>query len=466
MFVLVFLCGTVFPIALAMFLYRWLQPLPPIVLPLCYACIALSPEVWISGSAYLNDKIFAVPFLALGLWVLTYVQLAKGVRSLLLWGASGFLFGLAVLMRLDSILFVPAIAILVSSIVRDGIGRNAVKPAIQVSLLGLVAAATYVGGMQYMHASIRDALDVGMDVGLRWDWSLQAWRLRADLIPLAFGWSQTAVVFVSAVLGGGIIWRLRSRQHDRGQRGGWGPRQQLIAAAQWTGWEKTAIVGSVILGEAAILFLLGGNTPKYMLFSSALIAGLSIVLPISLYKYVTADTALARAGRGVPTMLALAALLVSLGPGVFKGPETLTSDGPRLRTGWLLQELRPDAGSITGKELISCLESNPDMVPAAILVRAPSWILEETIAYEAASRGWQNEVIPLRASALPRHGEAQERLFFTLNRYAIPNSPSSGLYVTADWDATFYGKHLTDAVYQKALGRDYVPFEELGSCVP
>ena len=108
-----FIAGTVYPLLLALFLIRLFGPFPGIALPICYIFIAISPELWVSGSAYSNDKIVAICFLVGALLVSLYSARDDEKQQLALIALSGGLFGLAILMRLDTVLFLPAALLVV-----------------------------------------------------------------------------------------------------------------------------------------------------------------------------------------------------------------------------------------------------------------------------------------------------------------------------------------------------------------
>ena len=108
-----FIAGTVYPLLLALFLIRLFGPFPGIALPICYIFIAISPELWVSGSAYSNDKIVAICFLVGALLVSLYSVRDDEKQRLAAIALSGGLFGLAILMRLDTVLFLPAALLVV-----------------------------------------------------------------------------------------------------------------------------------------------------------------------------------------------------------------------------------------------------------------------------------------------------------------------------------------------------------------
>ena len=81
MLALTFFAGSLFPVFLALFLTKLFSPLRPIVFPAAYLAIAISPELWITGSTYINDKIFSITFLAAAMLLVLYGE-GGGYREL------------------------------------------------------------------------------------------------------------------------------------------------------------------------------------------------------------------------------------------------------------------------------------------------------------------------------------------------------------------------------------------------
>ena len=86
------------------------------------------------------------------------------------------------------------------------------------------------------------------------------------------------------------------------------------------------------------------------------------------------------------------------------------------------------------------------------------------MAYEAAIRSLQNRVVPTSAAIMSNEGNPIS--FFSLNEYLIPGNPPIDVYVTADASVYHHGDLLTDAVFAKAIGFDFVHYQDLICAAP
>ncbi len=101
MLMLCFIAGTFTPVLLALFLFKLFRPLPLIALLLIYLMIAISPELFVSGSVYINDKILAVFCLSSAFLFAIYGREGDRFSHFFLIAFSGVFYGLAILMRFD-----------------------------------------------------------------------------------------------------------------------------------------------------------------------------------------------------------------------------------------------------------------------------------------------------------------------------------------------------------------------------
>jgi hypothetical protein len=195
-----FIAGTLFPLFLALFLLRLFRPLPPITLPFSYLLIGLSPEIWISGSVYINDKILAVCFLTVALLFLVYLPDREIFSTFLFVVVAGLFLALAILMRFDTILFIPAILLIILFPIPQRIWKQILPRLAIVGLLFVSAGVIYFSVMRFMHASISIAMAPSTEARL-FHVVLQK---KFPIILAAYGWGQLVVLICLTIPG--LVW--------------------------------------------------------------------------------------------------------------------------------------------------------------------------------------------------------------------------------------------------------------------
>ena len=394
-----FLAGTVSPLLFALFLVRFFEPSTPLALPLCYTAIATSPEQWVSGSAYINDKIVASACLAGALYLLT--RSADRPRRLRWLVGAGVLLGLATLMRFDTVLLVPAtIGVL-------WVTRRSRRDALYAGA-ALLATATivYVAVCTYMHApppsGAVDATKIVSLVNAPGSW----WILVSAFGPIRM------VVFIAGVaaLVAAIAYLGRNAPDD-------GRLASLRVVRT-----KTAVALLFVLPEVAMLAALPFKSQKYVLIASSVIAGLCALIPIALCETLVTRRVTAR--RSVASVAVLIATLIALDGsvrlGMIKGV-----DGLRAIGGHLITPLRERRNSKAARSLFTRASDPHRAIRGEIVMHHPRWLLEESTAYHALVNGWHNTLVP---SSVVVDGSSYQ----TVNRYVDPSTGTMAIVVPSD----------------------------------
>ena len=336
MLMLCFIAGTFTPLLLALFLFKLFRPLPSIALPLIYLLIAISPELFVSGSVYINDKILAVFWLSAAILLAIYGREEDRLSNLFLIFSAGVALGLAILMRFNSILFLPGVMLLIYLPIQT-ISSDRFKPRLfKIGLLLLSAGLTYILVMRNMNASISLALSAGL--------SDQFSLLHPNKLPVilaGFGWGQL-VVFGGLILVGSIYFVRRLLL--RATKGKYQQRMiivpSLIGPNSYGPIDITVIMLFLILPEM-VFFSIPYGSPKYFLFSSSVIAGLCAAVPLKFYRVVKGNAPqfpsckrLVKIALGIAFLLPLSAGLIKLG-------EAHTEDGLRHIGGWMVNQIQP-----------------------------------------------------------------------------------------------------------------------------
>lgn len=456
-----FIAGTLFPIFLALFLFQMFRPLPAIALPLFYLLIALSPELWISGSAYFNDKILAVCFLAFSLFILTYGNSDHRVYNYFCAIIAGLSFGLAVLMRLDTILFAPAIAFVALLPLPPLSKKPILTKMARLFLLFLFAGIFYLLVMNFMDGSIRLAL--GSSSGAHP--TLANWRDKLRLILIAFGWGQLIVLIGMMMMGlGYLAIGIISEKHKRFSSAKSPFDRLLVWINSSFPLEKLLAILMLILPEIFFLFLFDFSssipaTPKYLLFGASMAAGLCVVLPVWIWTNKFDQKLSSKRHQTAVLAFMLTAVFLPLIAGFIPFGRIGTADGQRYIGGWLSNRISIHRDAEIAKELVACILKDRETFQSNIVVETSSWMLEEAIAYEAASRGWQNRVVPTAAKLLDNRGRPVSHI--SLNEYVVPGSPPVSIFVPTAGIVKQDGNQLTDRVYARAVGNDFVYHESL-----
>lgn len=457
---LCFLAGTFFPLFLALFLERLFRPLPRLFLPVCYASVALSPEQWVSGSAYINDKTLAICFLALALWLIVIVPKKKLLAYTVL-GLAGIATGLSYLMRFDSILFLPLIFFIILAHSQTLNPKYLFVQMLKAIYVFCFSVVTYLTVMRIMHASIANAFLSGANATI----SFQNWYIKVRIILVAFGWGQVIITLLT--LGLFFAYIVKYFQKTKTER-----NIPLLRTVQETlRWINSKISLKSLLPvilflfvEPIFLFSFPFSSTKYVLFSSALVAALGIIAAFRIWQENRNHTPPRSIKRLAVSTIFIVMVLLPPISGFIELRHIHTSDGVRYMGGWFLHPAQPNEDAVLANRIMNCLTSNPDNYRQHVIVKTPSWVLEESIAYEAASRGWKNRVIPL--AAFVEDPEEYTRMHFTLNQYLFPGEEEFGVSVTSDYDVYTYKDRLTNQDFAETFGSNYVFYEDIACIFP
>ncbi|HEY9087472.1 MAG TPA: hypothetical protein VIO36_04845 [Anaerolineaceae bacterium] len=457
---LCFLAGTFFPLFLALFFERLFRPLPSLFLPICYLSIALSPEQWVSGSAYINDKILAMCFLAFALWLLVSVPEKKLSRYAVL-GLAGISIGLSCLMRFDSILFLPLVFLVVLA-QSPKINPKYVFAQIPNAIFTFAfSVTTYLSVMWTMKASIANALQSGANAGI----SFQNWYVKLRIIFVAFGWGQVIIALMTlGILSVYLANYLIRTKSDRKTSFHVTSKGILHLINSKVSVKSLSLVILFLFVEPIFLFSFPFSSTKYVLLSSALFTTLWTMVAFRLWQEKSERI---RSGSFKRLdIYAFLFIMVFLPPlsGFIELRHIHSSDGVRYMGGWFLHAAQPNEDAVTANRIMDCFSKEMDDFGKHVLVKTPSWVLEESIAYEAANRGWQNRVIPL--SAFIENPEENTKMHFTLNQYLFPGTEEFGISVTSDYDVYTYKDLLTEQVFEESFGSNYIFYEDMACAFP
>lgn len=423
-----FVAGTLFPLLLAAFLCRVFTPLPRLAFPLAAILIAMAPECWIGGSAYINDKIVAATALAAALLATTAGK-SDGRRAAWFAFASA-LFGAAVLFRFDTICFLPAAALALWLHTRPTWRARAL--ATGAAMGG--AATVYLLGMVASHASLAGALSAGASLVTR-----SPPLEKVPVLLSAYGWTSLPLFGgLLLLLVARLVWsRLRRDRTDR----------TPTASAPW--FESRALLlpllaGALLLPEVGFVFSLPFTSQKYLFVSAAVLAGLTGILPFLLAPRL-AGLSTPRT-RAAAIAIAAAVLGVSLTGGLHaRGLVSLGSDGHRPIGGHLRYRLAAYPDALVAERLVGWMAAQPEDARMSVIVPRPPWLLEQALACACLARGWSNSIVATGAELSPAAApgkSAGKPVRLSLNRYA-PLGGSVELLLAGDFDAVHHADILT-----------------------
>ena len=434
-----FMAGTLFPIFLALFLTRSFGPYPPYVFPLCYAFIALSPEVWVSGSAYINDKIVASCLLAGCLYLTASLANRSGRRYWLGIILAGITFGGAILMRSDTVIFAPAIFLIMF------IDQSTRPPhllgalAKSGGLFAMVSCLTVLAVSQYMDSSLLIALFEMIRVGVPKPINI---LLKLPVFLSSYGWAQL-VTFSVVVL---ALTRTAFRPENR-TKFYWRPGR----------WQAVLLVFLLIFPEVYSALNFPVASQKYLLISSAVVAGLCCLLPFRIRQNQQEKSRLSLLIVAVPMLLITAGAFVPL------GKTDVGVDGERYIGGQLTFTMRAHPDSDQARNLVALLENQPEPFQGNIVVTNSTWLFRETIAYESVRRRWQNSVV-FTTETIPVNRDFrhffdhiakffdfpefyQDLVFMSFNTYSPPNSTNTAIWIPS----SLMGEVFTPDMFNKTV---------------
>lgn len=474
-----FIAGTMYPLVLALFLIRLFGPFPGMALLICYVFIAISPELWVSGSAYSNDKIVALCFLVGALLVSLYSTRDEGKQHLALIALSGVLFGLAILMRLDTVLFLPAALLVVVGTGRTlkhsrlKVGKEAVSAvspgargildsvtelvtpnSVTPSVVFLAAAGfVYAAGMRLGEASLSNAMS-----SVAHFTELDLSRGKAVILLSAIGWAQVLMllVFAAAFVVLGII-RI-TRGHTSSPQG---PSRWKFRVGEPLTYQPL-VIGLLLVPELFYMVFFPFFSQKYVLMASTIISGMVGVIFLKLWQSLRSSTASQAAKRWSFLAILVPLSLVVLGGTLKLAVVPSGIDGRRAIGGHLSFRLYPQSASTTARELVDYLDQSADTFEGSVIILHPSWLFQQALAYESLLRGWSNDVVALpisRAMENRDHVNLQaldivptgSRVYLTLNRYVSRDGPNISIMVPSDIELIAHKDLFSDAVLRKAI---------------
>jgi len=313
--------------------------------------------------------------------------------------------------------------------------------------------------MQYMGASISLALSASSFA------QFNRPTLEKILTIIAgYGWGQLTV-FSSLILHG-----LNSLVVKTAVSSGWGVTNLKSLSKAFTPGPDSIIplelaiaLLFLILPEPIFLLSIPFVSPKYILVSSSIIAGICAVVPMKLFGVSKMEEPRPIFSKKVAQAALGIALLLPITSGLIKLGEINTADGLRHIGGWIVRPIPPHPDVVKAKELVSCLAENRTQEKRNIVVNISSWTMEEVIAYESASREWQNRVVPV--SVMKMNSAGDPVLYSSLNEYLVPGEPPSSIFVAGSHDIRAYGEEFTDSIFKAVAGGDFRYYNEV-VCLP
>ena len=444
------MAGTLLPIFLALFLLRSFGPYPPYAFPLCYAFIALSPEVWVSGSAYINDKIVASCFLAGCLYLTASLAYRTGRRYWLGIFLAGMTFGGAILMRSDTVIFAPAILLIM--FIDQSTRASHLLGALAKSggLFAVASALTVLAVSKYMDSSLLIALFEMIRVGVPKPIDL---LLKLPVLLSSYGWAQL-ITFSVLVL---ALARTAFRPENR-------------AKPSWRSghWQAGLLAFLLIFPEVYSALNFPVASQKYVLLSSAVVAGLCCLLPFRLRQNQQEKSRLSLLITAVPMLLITAGAFIPL------GKTDVGVDGGRYIGGQLTFTMKAHPDSDQARKLVALLEDQAESFQGNIVVTESTWLFRETIAYESVRRRWLNTVV-FTDETIPVHQHFrsffeqiarnfnfpeyyQDSVFMSFNTYSPPHSTNTAIWIPS----SLMGEVFTPEIFRKTVPSP-VYFRQQGS---
>ncbi len=434
--------GTILPLLMSLFLTRRLRLSGWIPFCFCFLMVATSPELWISGSAYINDKIVAATLLFAGLTLLSVTSTTTDSRyRLAAIAVSAILTAFAVSARFDTIAFVPAALAILAA---DEAQRQR-RWWVSVALFAVLALTSVVALWAFLGASFEAALGSGaMRVGTGLT------RGKLDVLLSGIGPAQVFLLAVLAVLG---LPRMIPS-------GGWPSFRISLRPGPWLG--SVAIL-FLILPDLVFWYTFPFSSQKYLLIASAMIAGLiACLLP-----QVLGSGAEIRGGGARAVVFAFPFLIVAASFFVNLGMLRYGMDGPRPLGGQAYFRMARSAGSRDAERVVEEISSG--WTPKSpIIVSSGIWIREESFAYECAVRGWTYSVVPTgitipweEAMRDPHfrelsnfwetNGLRRERVQLTLSGYTPPGGKAPVILIPPDWDVARFGETQVRRMAQSSI---------------
>jgi hypothetical protein len=438
-----FLAGTAFPLLVSWYLTRCLRLSGLLPLATGYVMVATSPEIWVSGSAYINDKIVAAVFLFAALVAIDAAGSTTWRWPIVL--LAGVLLGCAIASRFDMIAFAPAALVAVAA-VHDPKTR---RPWRDLAVLASAAVATVVAVWHITGASLTSSLTEGAS---RMEPGLSAAKLQ--ILVSAYGPAQLLLTLIAVLLAARYVLGARARRQSAqpDER----PADRIRRAPA-----HSLVLLLLLVPEVAFWFLFPFSSQKYLLVSSAATAGLCGVLLPHLIATTAWPHGAGRRGRlaksvpyAVPLAVVAASFLLPL------GTVPMGADGPRPLGGELFFRLGESEDSHDARSLVERLGSDASL-PAPQLMVSPSWVMEQTFAYECAIRGWVYSLVPAGLSLTwdealtdgyfedlsgfwEGRGLRSSSVTLTVAAYTPPAQVGPAILVPSDWDLFNFGNVLVE----------------------
>lgn len=401
---LCFAAGTLMPIFLSLFLMRSFGWLPPAVFPLCYAMIALSPEAWVSGSAYINDKIVASCLLAASLWITAALRQGSAKRHWLSVFLAGVTFGGSILMRSDSVIFAPALLLVLFTDLWQTSPRCWAAMARSGGLFVLTSILTLLAVSRYMDSSLLIALFEIIRVGL--PQPIDFIR-KIPVFLSSYGWAQLITFAGLTIVLGGTLFRQRTLARS-------GPPSRP--------YRNIFLAFLLIFPEVYSAINFPVASQKYLLVSSSVVAGLCCLLPFWLRQRQQQSSRLSWLIITLPMLFLAAGAFIPL------GKTDVGVDGERSIGGQLAFTISAHPDSDKAKALVALLEHKPPSFSGNVVVKDSTWLFRQTIAYESVRRGWHNKVV-FTTEAIPVHHNFRQFFDHIARYFDLPEFYQNSVYI-------------------------------------
>ena len=401
---LCFTAGTLMPIFLSLFLMRSFGWMPPSVFPLCYAMIALSPEVWVSGSAYINDKIVASCLLAASLWITAALRQCPARRHWLGVCLAGVTFGGAILMRTDSVIFAPALLLVLFTDLWQTTPRCWAAMARSGGLFILTSILTLLAVSRYMDSSLLIALFEIIRVGLPQPIDLIR---KVPVFLSSYGWAPLTTFAVLTIVLGSTLFRQRILARP-------GPPSRP--------YRSVFLASLLIFPEVYSAINFPVASQKYLLISSSVVAGLCCLLPFRLRQRQQI------ASRFSWLIIAIPMLFLAAGAVIPLGKTDIGVDGERSIGGQLAFTISAHPDSDKAKALVALLEQKPPSFSGRVVVKDSTWLFRQTIAYQSVRRGWHNTVV-FTAETIPVHHNLRQFFDHIARYFDLPEFYQNSVYI-------------------------------------